>query len=315
MTTPLPPPYGSADPYLGLILRTAAEFLRDLAQVNRMEALGDDAWLDGLEARLATRRPEQPEPGDLARNLLADLIVTPELIPHYRQVFDVPDPDADADRIVIVLSLGPITEQPGSAPPDRTWTVVSPVTGEVIFMFQLGSSQQTRVSVQFRDRRGNEARIDGIPEWMTDNSDVLALEPAEDGRSCLVKAVGPLGVGRLTLSADGDVGTGTRPIIGTVEIEVTAGDATVVQLVPGVPEEQPEEGTGGSPGGGTGGGGGTEEPTPEEPVVEQPAPDEPVVEQPISGLEPNLPGEDDLEPGVTTADETEGFPPRPTAVR
>jgi hypothetical protein len=143
--------------------------------------------------------------------------------------------------VIIVPILGPFREQSSAAVPFRHHTRRSSWKGQVLLMFQLGSSQQVLLSVAFRDRRGNPARVDGTPDWLTDNSEVLALEPSGDGLSCLVRALGPLGKATVTLSADADLGEGSLPIVGSFEVEVTAGNATVVELVPGTPEEQGEE--------------------------------------------------------------------------
>lgn len=137
----------------------------------------------------------------------------------------------------VVLAVGPPREQQGG-PPGPTPSLQSQVRGPVLMSVQLGSSQEFDLSVRFADRRGNTARVDGIPEWMTDNSEVLSLRPSEDGLSCTVRAVGPLGRASVTLSADADLGEGSTPIVGTVEIEVTVGSATAVELVPGDPREQ-----------------------------------------------------------------------------
>lgn len=144
------------------------------------------------------------------------------------------------DSVVIVPVLGPVQEQASDSVSDLASTRVSDLRGRVILMFSLGSSQQVRVTAEFRDRRGNPAAVDGVPEWMTDNSEVLNLVPVADGRSCLIKAVGPLGTARVTLTADADTGAGTTPVVGTLEVTVTAGSATVITLQPGEPEEQPE---------------------------------------------------------------------------
>lgn len=134
--------------------------------------------------------------------------------------------------------LGPITEQTGDhvAPAGRA----SKRTGKVLLMFQMSSSQQVTVSVIFKDKKNNPAQIDGTPEWLTDNPDVLALTPGTDGKSCLVAAVGPLGTGKVTLTADADLGAGVEQIIGTFDVEVTAGKAKVVTINPGTAVEQPE---------------------------------------------------------------------------
>lgn len=100
-------------------------------------------------------------------------------------------------------------------------------------------TQQLPVTVEFRDKKGNPAKVDGAPVWATDNTDVLALTPAADGLSCNVVAVGVIGIGTVQVTADADLGAGVVPVIGTLEISVTAGAAAVVTLTPGTPTEQP----------------------------------------------------------------------------
>jgi hypothetical protein len=141
--------------------------------------------------------------------------------------------------VVMVPILGLVVEQPQSLTSFPV-TGSSPKKGRVLLVIQLGSSQQFPISVRFLDRRRNPAKVDGVPEWLTDNSEVLSLEPSGDGLSCVVRAMGPLGTANVTLSADADLGDGSTPVIGTIEVEVTAGAATVVELTPGTPEEQPE---------------------------------------------------------------------------
>lgn len=105
--------------------------------------------------------------------------------------------------------------------------------------FSMTDSQQVTVTPKFVDKNGNAANVDGVPEWSTDNTDVLSLIPAADGKSCLVSAVGPLGVGNITLKADADLGVGIRTVIGTLEVTITGGQAAAVVLEPGAPSEQP----------------------------------------------------------------------------
>lgn len=140
-------------------------------------------------------------------------------------------------RVRIVPHMGQAVEQ--TQPVLKTPQYKGSIKGEVIMAFDLADSQQVVVSVAFVDKKGNPANVDGAPEWSTDNTDVLALTPEPNGMSCLVQAVGPLGAATVTLKADADLGAGTVPVIGTLDINVTGGAATVVTLTPGVPEEQP----------------------------------------------------------------------------
>lgn len=112
---------------------------------------------------------------------------------------------------------------------------------------QLQATHQLTLTIDpasVKDRKGNPAALDGPPAWATDNTDVLALEPAVDGMSCLVKAVGPLTAPGssvlVTATADGAAGAAVRTLIGTAAFEVVAGDAVTMGLLVGPAEEQPD---------------------------------------------------------------------------
>lgn len=105
-------------------------------------------------------------------------------------------------------------------------------------MATMTTTQQLPVSVKLVDRKGQPAKADGVPEWLTDNSDILALEPSADGLSCVVKAVGIVGTANVTVNADGKSGPDVFAIVGTLEVEVTQADAVSVELTAGAAEEQ-----------------------------------------------------------------------------
>jgi hypothetical protein len=104
---------------------------------------------------------------------------------------------------------------------------------------QITATQDLPVAIKLADRKGNPGTPDGVPEWATDNTDVLALTPAADGLSCTVSAVGMLGTATVQVTADAEFGSGVTAVIGTLEVEVTPGKATVVTIEPGTPTEQP----------------------------------------------------------------------------
>jgi len=137
-----------------------------------------------------------------------------------------------------IIKLGLITEHNGvDLTPSRKSK--RPLLGRVIMAFTMSSSQQTDVSVVFLDKAGNPAQVDGVPEWMVDNPNVLAINPGIDGLSCRVAAVGPLGLAKVTLTADADLGEGVTAVVGFLDIEITAGQAATVQLNPTAPVEKP----------------------------------------------------------------------------
>src|SRR5262245_32037582 len=105
-------------------------------------------------------------------------------------------------------------------------------------MLTLTSTQKADLSVTFLDAKGNPAQVDGVPTWMTDNTDVLALTPAADGMSCEVAAVGPIGNATAQVAADADLGAGVVAIFGTIDVQVTAGQASRVEIAASPPVQQ-----------------------------------------------------------------------------
>jgi hypothetical protein len=102
----------------------------------------------------------------------------------------------------------------------------------------LGDDQKVTLRVKFVTGEGNPAKVDGTPAWDTSNEDLFELDPSDDGMTCVLTATGPLGVGQVSVSADADLGTGTKDIIGTLEVEVVAGEAIAAVLETGAPEKK-----------------------------------------------------------------------------
>lgn len=131
-----------------------------------------------------------------------------------------------------------VTEQAGPAVP--TPQFYGPKQGEKFMDGKISDTQQIMLGpVVFKTAKDKPTTVDGKPEWLTDNSDILALTPSDDGMSCLVKAVGVPGVANVTLRADADRSEEVRLILGHSQIEVVQNEATTVEIPVGTPEEQP----------------------------------------------------------------------------
>ncbi len=146
------------------------------------------------------------------------------------------------DGARLVVKVGRFTEQTG--PVWKTPHAFRPITARHkrewrIMAFQMKDTQQVTLTINPVDRKGNAAEIENV-DWSTDNSEVLALSPSADGKSCLVAAVGPIGTATVTIKGDAQIGEGEALIAGSLDIEITSGVATQLKLVAGTPEEQPE---------------------------------------------------------------------------
>jgi hypothetical protein len=99
-------------------------------------------------------------------------------------------------------------------------------------------NQNLPVSVQFKDKFGNAAQVDGKPEWSLTAPALANLEVAEDGMSCVVKPVGTVGEFELQCSADADMGEGVKAVLGMLPVTLLPGEAFAVELSAGTPVDQ-----------------------------------------------------------------------------
>lgn len=102
----------------------------------------------------------------------------------------------------------------------------------------LTNTQQVDLTIAPTDRKGRPAPVENV-EWATSNSEVATVTASADGLKATVVAVGPLGDATISVTADGHMGEGTTSLAGTLDITVTAADATVMAVTAGTPIEQP----------------------------------------------------------------------------
>lgn len=102
--------------------------------------------------------------------------------------------------------------------------------------FILSTVQKVALSVAFVDAAGNPAVVDGVPSWSSSDASVVAIEDVSpDGMSCFASTVGPLGTAQVSVSADADMGSGTRAVTGVLDIEVQAAEAVSASIAAGTP--------------------------------------------------------------------------------
>jgi hypothetical protein len=127
-----------------------------------------------------------------------------------------------------------MAEPPAPAPQHIKW----PVTRRnLLVATKINIMQKLPVKLLITDAKGNPAAVDGAPTWTVDNN-LITLTPSADGMSCDCAAAGGIGTSTVTATVDADLGAGVTPILGTLDIEIDAGPATVVQLQPGAPVDQ-----------------------------------------------------------------------------
>lgn len=95
------------------------------------------------------------------------------------------------------------------------------------------------VAVSFQDAKGNPATVIAPPTWTPSDPALLTVTPSADGLSATVVANGPIGVGQVTLNADGGPNAGDDAIVGVLDVEVVSSKATQATFAPATPVDQP----------------------------------------------------------------------------
>lgn len=103
--------------------------------------------------------------------------------------------------------------------------------------FILKATHRVDLTLAVKDKFGNPAKVDGVPVWVSSNPEVLEVAVAADGLSAVVTPVGPAGSGQINVTADADLGAGSKEGTALASIDVVAGDAVFFELQPGEPTE------------------------------------------------------------------------------
>lgn len=100
---------------------------------------------------------------------------------------------------------------------------------------KLKVTQSLPLSIKPVDAKGNAATVDGAPAWSVSDATLASINPADDGLSAVLVPLGPIGSFSVQVSADGDLGEGTKTIVGTLAVDLIGGDAVSVEIVAGAP--------------------------------------------------------------------------------
>ena len=62
------------------------------------------------------------------------------------------------------------------------------------------------VNLVINDKRGNPARVDGMPVWTSSDESVATVTPSDDGMSATILSLGTTGTAQISVTADADLG-------------------------------------------------------------------------------------------------------------
>lgn len=101
---------------------------------------------------------------------------------------------------------------------------------------ELTIDEKCLVTLAVTDRGGNPASFDAPPVWES-SSAALTVTPEADGMSATLVSGDVVEAAVLvSVHGDADLGDGVREIIGSLVVNLTAGEAQFVQLQAGTPE-------------------------------------------------------------------------------
>lgn len=104
------------------------------------------------------------------------------------------------------------------------------VTGE-IEVITISVDEPIKVGVKPLDSHGNPTGLDGVPAWSVSDEAILSFEVADEaGLTAIVTPAGLLGVAQIVCRGDAARGEDVREIVGTLDIEVIAGEAATLTI-------------------------------------------------------------------------------------
>lgn len=103
----------------------------------------------------------------------------------------------------------------------------------------LTDSQKETLSIAPADKKGFPATLDGVPVWASSDETIATVDASGDatGLTAVLSGVRP-GSCTVTVTGDADLGSGVTPIVGTLSVSVTAGQATTINITEGPPTDQ-----------------------------------------------------------------------------
>jgi hypothetical protein len=160
-------------------------------------------------------------------------------------------PKEDPNGVIVHWTIGPI----GMKPADYVASPPTPATEqqESEITLQLTADQMVQLSVSGTDKYGNPVDISGNAVWQSSDTAIIECKQNKSANptSCYAIAVGPAGTASVTYTNDAN-NDGSGDFIGSIAIDVVAGQMAEIVINPGEPESKdaslpPVEGSGERP--------------------------------------------------------------------
>lgn len=129
------------------------------------------------------------------------------------------------------VSFKPVAQQPFPGPPGH------PPTGREDITMQLTADQQVELSISGQDSYGNPVEITGNTTWSSSDESTVKVTMT-DSSHATAAAVGPVGSASVTVTNDVNH-DGTGDYIGSLAIDVVAGQMKDITITAGTPTDKP----------------------------------------------------------------------------
>jgi hypothetical protein len=104
-------------------------------------------------------------------------------------------------------------------------------------MIRLTDVQEVPLSLEALSAAGNPTTVQNQVFASSDET-VLVIVTEPDG-TVLARTTGKLGSAQIQVTVDADLGEGVRELTGSETVEVVAGEAAVVRVTAGEPQQRP----------------------------------------------------------------------------
>ena len=128
-------------------------------------------------------------------------------------------------KLIVSGTLNLELEEEGT--PGFLWSITcNGVTTKNIMSLILQNDHKVTASITPVDAKGNPATIDGLANWTSSASDIVAIQNVSaDSLSAEIVPGTALGTAQINVTADADLGSGVTTINGVLDVQVVAGQA------------------------------------------------------------------------------------------
>lgn len=134
------------------------------------------------------------------------------------------------------LAIGPVRPALRPKPARRHIRARKPRKNTTMSKTVLSDEQECDLRVEFLTQAGHPAKVDGNPAWESSNPNVAEVIPDPTNPfAVIVRRGAELGSAQISVTADADLGAGTRPVAVVHEVEVIAAEAVSANIIAGTP--------------------------------------------------------------------------------